>query len=151
MKSARDQRHDHPGQKYHHTPVEDGVAEDEIPGPNRRTERQVQDHRDGKDSQKSGDRHLPSWRRILRRTKPRFESVQLAVHRLAFGQRSGPLFPRFEHWRCIKCIPLLLAGKRAQDSVFAGVRTWWWCKHACALDAIMGERWLQEFTQRRLE
>src|SRR5256885_3610340 len=151
MKRARDQRHDHPGQKSHHTRVEDGVAEDEIPRPNCWGKSQIQNHRDREDAQKSGDGHFPARWRIVGGAKPRFEASQWPIDRLTFRQRSCPLFPRFEHWRCIKCISLLLAGKRAQDSVFAGVRTWWWCKHACALDAIMGERCLQEFAQRRLK
>src|SRR2546430_2916046 len=112
-KHAGDGWHDHPSQKSHHTRVEESVAEDEIPGPNRRTEGKVQDHRDGKDSQKSGDRHLPSWWRIVRSTKPRFESVQLATHRLAFGQRSGPLLPCLEHRRFIEGITLLPVVKRS--------------------------------------
>src|SRR5882762_7772335 len=100
VKYASDQRH-------HHAGIEDSVAEEEVPGPNHRTEGKAQDCRDGKDPQKSGDRHLPSWRRIVRRTKPRFESVQLAIYRLAFGQRSGLLFPCLEHRRFIEGITLL--------------------------------------------
>ena len=48
-----------------------------------------------------------------RGAKPRFESVQLAIHRLAFGQRSGPLFPCLEHRRFIEGITLLPVVKRS--------------------------------------
>src|SRR5437763_11303773 len=83
--SACDYRHDHPGQERYNTGIEDRVAEDEIPGPNGRTKRQIQNHRDWKDAEEGGDGHLPARRRIEGRAKPGFEPVELAIRGLAFG------------------------------------------------------------------
>ena len=74
------------------TGVEDGVAQDEMPFADERAERQIQNHRQREDAEERGDGHLPSWRRIVRRTKPRFESMQLAIASMSSLSVNGSHF-----------------------------------------------------------
>src|SRR5439155_8297287 len=122
-----------------------------VPGPNRRPESEAQNHGGWKNSEERGDGHLPSRRRTVWRAKPRLESCQLAIYRFAFRQRSRALLPRFEQRRSIEVIALLLVGERAQDAVFAGIRTRCRRQHTCPPDAAMRERGLEKLAQRRLK
>src|SRR2546422_223018 len=53
MKSARDQRHDYPGQKRDDAGIEHGIGDKKMPRTNRRADGQIQYRCDGKDSENS--------------------------------------------------------------------------------------------------
>src|SRR2546425_1461775 len=77
--------------------------------------------------------------------------MELPVHRLAFSQRSGALFPCFEPWGFIEGVALLFVGERSQDAELRGFRAGRWHQHACSQNATMVKRALEKFPERLLK
>src|SRR6185369_10420772 len=128
------------------------AAENKWPGSNRRAQRQVQDGGSRKDPQESGKRHLPSRRRVFRRAKPRFESMQRpGAPRTRLRQRLTFRLPRLEDRRLIKVVALLFISERAQDAKFTRIRIRRRHYHGRAQHPTMCERGLEKLTQRRLK
>src|SRR5256885_824079 len=100
VQKARDDGHHDPGQQRDDGGVEDGVAWDERPFANSRAEGQIQNHRQREDTEERGHGHFPFGRRVVRGTKPRFESMQRTLRpRSAFRQRRAFLLPGLEDGR----------------------------------------------------
>ena len=154
MKSARDQRHDYPGQKRDDAGVEHGIGDKKMPRTNRRANGQIQYRCDGKDSEKSGNRHLPfrqPLHRLAREREPAFQAAEFLHAPAPFRQLDGKLIPLQVFRRRTKRRESLPVRELADDAVFArGAPR----RGAHDVDAQLSgevERALHELMQRPLE
>ena len=121
MKSSRDQRHEYPGQKRDDAGVEHGIGDKKMPRTNRRADGQIQYRCDGKDSEKSGNRHLP-FRQPLHRLawerEPAFQAAEFLHAPAPFRQLDGKLIPLQVFRRRTKRRERLPVRELANDAVF---------------------------------